>query len=78
MTHLLLVVDICTKYENGPSSGRKVTVRTKFCCPFLAKTWADGLEDMGQGHIMTHSLSGEYTNYGKDPSSGTKLGADTI
>ena len=34
-THLITMTNICIKHEKDPSSGKKVTERTCFCCPIL-------------------------------------------
>ena len=43
ITHVLLVGNICTKYEKDPSSGRKVTVWTSFRLP--TDGWTDRQTD---------------------------------
>ena len=65
MTHLLLVVNICTRYGKDPSNGRKSHGADMISFPNCwSKSWTYDLEDMGQGKNVTihdtSSLSGEY------------------
>ena len=67
--------DCKVKYQKDPSNGREVTVWTLFVVRY-GKSWADHLEDMGQGwksvyttHLfrVTGPLCGEFTGPGEFP-----------
>ena len=75
MTHLL-VMNICTKYEKDPSSGRNVTAWTWFHCPIFCEITSNGPWRYGSRSIYkTHLLSAVNicTKYEKDPSRKGKL-----
>ena len=68
MTHPLMVVIICGKYENNRSRTENVTERTRF-----SKSRSNDLEDIDQGQRSSHTTHLLMTviictKYGKNPS----------
>ena len=76
-THPLMLVIICAKQGKNPSRTVHVVERTpqevSYFSNFIAKSWLNGLEDIGQGQrslCMTHPLMLVIicAQYGKNPS----------